>query len=246
VKHGPDRLTWVGHSTVLLELDGVRLLTDPILRDRVLHLRRSAPVPPETVRSVDAVLVSHAHWDHLDVRSLERLGRGTLVVCPRGTGRLIRRRRFERVVEVDVGEEVAVDSLAVKATRAEHDGGRGPLGVQAPALGYIVTGSQRVYFAGDTDLFEGMAAFAPLDLALLPVAGWGPTLGPGHLGPESAAEALRLLRPSVAVPIHWGTLAPIGMRSGDRTPADEFARLASERAPEVRVRILPPGGTLEL
>jgi L-ascorbate metabolism protein UlaG (beta-lactamase superfamily) len=245
VNADPARVTWVGHSTVLLEVDGVRLLTDPILRDRVLHLRRSAPVPPG-VREIDAVLVSHAHWDHLDVRSLGRLGRETLVVCPRGVGRLLRRRRFERVVEVDVGEELAVGSVSVTATPAEHGGNRGPFGVQAPALGYVVGGPHRLYFAGDTDLFPGMADLAPLDLALLPVAGWGRKLGPGHLGPESAVDALRLLRPNTAVPIHWGTLAPLGTRAGDRTPADEFARLASERAAEVRVRILSPGETLEL
>ena len=111
-----------------------------------------------------------------------------------------------------------------------------------------MTGSRRIYFAGDTDLFAGMGELAPgLDLALLPVAGWGPSLGPGHLDPERAAEAARLLQPRLAVPIHWGTLRPLNERADPAArPAEEFRRRAAELAPDVAVRILEPGETLEL
>jgi L-ascorbate metabolism protein UlaG (beta-lactamase superfamily) len=122
--------------------------------------------------------------------------------------------------------------------------------VRAPALGYVVTGSRRVYFAGDTDLFPGMAELGPLDLALLPVAGWGPRLPPGHLDARRAAEALRLLAPATAVPIHWGTYSPISKlrtsAAARREPADEFARLAAQLAPTVAVHVLAPGESLEL
>jgi L-ascorbate metabolism protein UlaG (beta-lactamase superfamily) len=244
------RVTYVGHATVLLSLDGVRLLTDPVLRRRVLHLRRHDVVPADSLRGLDAVLVSHAHWDHLDVPSLARLGRSVRIVLPRGAARLVRRRRFSDVVEVDVGEQVDIGAVTVAATNADHDAGRGPLGVRAPALGYLVAGTKRVYFAGDTDLFPGMAGLAPLDLALLPVAGWGPRLPPGHLDPRRAAEALRLLRPRVAVPIHWGTYSLITKRraspGAERAPAEEFARLAAEIAPEVDVHLLDLGESLDL
>jgi len=244
------RVTYVGHATVLLSLDGVRLLTDPVLRRRVLHLHRHDVVHVDSLRGVDAILVSHAHWDHLDMPSLARLGRSVRIVLPRGAGRLARRRRFTDVVEVDVGEEVEIGSVTVTATDAEHDAGRGPLGVRAPALGYVVAGTKRVYFAGDTDLFPGMAALAPLDLALLPVAGWGPRLPPGHLDPRRAAEALRLLRPRAAVPIHWGTYSLITKRRPspvvERAPAEEFARLAAEIAPEVDVHLLDLGKSIDL
>jgi L-ascorbate metabolism protein UlaG (beta-lactamase superfamily) len=244
------QVTYVGHATVLLSLDGTRLLTDPVFRRRVLHLRRHDAVHVDSLRGVDAVLVSHAHWDHLDVPSLARLGRSVRIVIPRGAGRLVRRRRFTEVVEVDVGEEVEIGAVTVKATDAEHDAGRGPLGVRAPALGYVVAGTKRIYFAGDTDLFPGMAALAPLDLALLPVAGWGPRLPPGHLDPRRAAEALHLLRPRAAVPIHWGTYSLITKRrpspAAERAPAEEFARLAAEIAPEVEVHLLDLGQTLDL
>ena len=86
-----DSLRWIGHSTVLVELDGVRLLTDPLLRNRVAHLRRAAKVDPAALRGIDTVLISHLHYDHLDMPSLQRLGREMPVVAPRGAGALIRR-----------------------------------------------------------------------------------------------------------------------------------------------------------
>ena len=113
-----------------------------------------------------------------------------------------------------------------------------------PSLGFIVSGSRRIYFAGDTDLFDGMSALAgSLDVALLPVAGWGSKVGPGHLDPLRAAQALRLLQPRLAIPIHWGTFSPLN-RSTSADPPEAFRRHAAELAPEVEVRILEPGAAL--
>jgi L-ascorbate metabolism protein UlaG (beta-lactamase superfamily) len=119
------------------------------------------------------------------------------------------------------------------------------------ALGYLIRGSRQIYFAGDTDLFEGMATLAPrLDIALVPIWGWGPSLGPGHLDPRRAAEALRLLRPRLAVPIHWGTYYPLWpgrSRSAFLTSAiHEFQRYAEELAPSVELHVLPIGGSVEI
>jgi len=136
-----SRITYVGHATVVVDMDGVRLLTDPVLRGRVMHLRRVAPVAADALRGIDTVLVSHGHWDHFDPPSLERLGRELPIVCPRGLGALLRRRRFSHVVEVEAGDTVRVGAVEVTATYAEHDGGRGPLGAQAASLGYVVEGS---------------------------------------------------------------------------------------------------------
>src|SRR3954452_11672518 len=115
-------LTWVGHSTVLVDLDGVRLLTDPVLRNRVAHLRRWGRVDPAQYTNIDAVLVSHLHFDHLDLPLLERLGRGMPLVVPRGGGGLLRRRGFRRVAEVEAGEEIQIGGLTVCPTHAEHNG----------------------------------------------------------------------------------------------------------------------------
>jgi L-ascorbate metabolism protein UlaG (beta-lactamase superfamily) len=201
---------------------------------------------------VDAVLVSHAHLDHLDPPSLARLGRDQRIVVPEGAGSPLRRRGFSRVEELRAGDEVRIGEVVVRATHAEHAGQR--LGAIASrlrgwegalALGYLVAGRRRVYFAGDTDLFAGMSDLAPeLSLALLPVWGWGPRVGPGHLDPRRAAEALRLLGPRVAIPIHWGTFAALWTRAApgaSAEPALAFRRHAREVAPAVDVRVLAPG-----
>jgi len=239
-------LTWVGHSTVLVELDGVRLLTDPLLRTRVAHLRRVQSVDATALGRIDAVLISHEHYDHLDVPSLRRLDPSVTVVAPRGAEPALRRARREHVVIVDVGEEVEIGGVSVRATTAEHAGGGGLR--KGEALGFAIRGSASVYFAGDTDLFDGMADLGPFDLALVPVWGWGHSLGAGHLDPRRAATAVSLLRARVAVPIHWGTYYPLHSRRGDylTEPPLEFRRWAAEVAADTRVEIVQPGETLEL
>jgi L-ascorbate metabolism protein UlaG (beta-lactamase superfamily) len=247
-----ERLTWVGHATVLLELGGARLLTDPLLRTRLGHLRRHGARPsPEVTEDIDAVLVSHVHLDHLDVRSLRSVARGARVIAPRGAGRLLRRIGFAEVNEVDPGDRVTVGDATITALPAVHDARRRPLGALVATLGFDVAGTQRVYFAGDTELFDGMGSLAGrVDVALLPVWGWGPSLGPGHMDPLSAARAVALVRPAVAVPIHWGTFFPVGLEalrgSALVEPPRVFARHVAELAPEVEVRVLAPGDELAL
>jgi L-ascorbate metabolism protein UlaG (beta-lactamase superfamily) len=246
-----NAVAYLGHATVFMELDGTKLLTDPLLRRRVTHLRRASSVEMDTVREVDAVLISHAHHDHLDLRSLMRLDRSVQVVVPIGLGRLVRRKGFGSVTEVDEGDVATFGSLTVRATHAEHGGKRQPGRARGPALGYVVEGSRTIYFAGDTALFDGMDGLAvELDVALLPIWGWGPGLGRGlHLDPRGAAEALRLLRPRIAIPIHWGTYRPLHIGPGARflrEPAEAFVREAAALAPEVDVRVLQPGERLRL
>jgi L-ascorbate metabolism protein UlaG (beta-lactamase superfamily) len=248
-----ESLTYLGHATVRADLAGARLLTDPVLRDRLGHLRRrSATIAAQDYAVLDGVLISHLHRDHLDAPSLRRLPAEVPVIVPRGGGRLLQRLGLECVHEVVAGETVALAGTEVTAVPAEHSGRRRPLagGARAEALGYVIAGSSRVYFAGDTDLYPEMALLGELDVALLPVWGWGPSPGSGHMDPEVAARALTLLRPRIAVPIHWGTFFPAALvrRHGDRLtePPREFARHAAQLAPEVRVAILEPGMTLEL
>ena len=241
-----SRVTWLGHSSVLIKLDGVSVATDPVLRDRVFHLRRTAPVDRTTLDDVDAVLISHIHFDHLDLASLDRLDPAVPVVIPAGAGDLLRRRGFRDVREVVVAEEVVLGRLGVRATHAEHASARRPGTSRTEPLGFVIAGTRSVYFAGDTDLFEEMSSLGPVDLALLPVAGWGPRLPPGHLDPERAAEAVRRIRPRTAIPIHWGTYAPWRSATPDDAPARTFADAAATLAPDVEVRILRPGESYDL
>jgi L-ascorbate metabolism protein UlaG (beta-lactamase superfamily) len=241
------RIEYVGHATVVVELDGVRLITDPLLRARVAHLRRRTRVDAGTLGEVTAILVSHAHYDHLDVPSLESLGTTTPIVAPKGLGVFLEKRGFTKVTEVEEGDVVPFGDVGVRAVHAEHERTRGLFGVKAPPLGYVLTGSRSVYFAGDTALFDSMSDLGSPDVALLPVWGWGPTLGRGlHLDPRSAAEALRLVKPRLAIPIHWGTYSPIhlGLRRPPaflQLPPAEFVAAAAELAPDVEVRVLQPG-----
>jgi len=248
-----DLVTYVGHATILIEVDGARVLTDPILSGRDAHLRRhGGAVEVDSLGRLDAVLVSHAHLDHLHAASLRQLAakrpQPTLVI-PRGLHRHVAKLGFDHVVELTAGEAIEIAGVPITATPADHDTRRHPFGPPAEALGYLIGHPGRqTYFAGDTDVFPEMATLAAeLDTALLPVWGWGPTLGPGHLDPKGAAEALQLLQPRLAIPIHWGTLFPFAL---DRLrgkapllsdPPHEFAREAARLAPQVDVRVLQPG-----
>jgi L-ascorbate metabolism protein UlaG (beta-lactamase superfamily) len=242
----PGRITYVGHATTLIELDGAVLLTDPLLRPRFGHIRRIAP-PAAALPPIDAILLSHAHRDHLDLQSLRQLPRAVRVYAPPAAAAVLRRAR-RPVQAVVPGDRLRVGELEVLAVPALHDGRRMPVGEDRTAIGYVISGSTSVYFAGDTDLFDGMRELGGLDTALLPVWGWGPKVGPGHLDPERAARAAALLAPSTAIPIHWGTYASPGAwwREDPELPAREFARLVAVHAPNVEVRILPPGSSAPL
>jgi L-ascorbate metabolism protein UlaG (beta-lactamase superfamily) len=246
------RVTWLGHSTVLIELGGVRLLTDPVLRGRLLHMRRVAPaVDPALLAGLGAVLISHLHHDHFDVPSLRRLEPAAAqLLVPAGSGRRAARRGFAKVVELSPGDRTDLGAVSVLTVPAIHGGRRHPLAAETEALGYVIEADgKRVYFAGDTDLFDGMTELGEIDVALIPVWGWGPKLGAGHLDPERAAEALALIEPRIAVPIHWGTLFPRTNRDRDdrlTAPPHEFAATAARVAPAVDIRILSPGDALDL
>jgi L-ascorbate metabolism protein UlaG (beta-lactamase superfamily) len=222
-------LTWLGHSCATIRLDGLLVITDPALRSRIFHLRRLAPVDAGTLQGVDVILVSHIHYDHLDLPSLDRLDRGAQVVVPAGAGGLLRRRGFRFVREVATGDEVDLGEIVVRVTHAQHAASRR-------------VGTTRTL----ADVFDGMGSLGRIDVALLPVAGWGPRLPAGHLDPVRAVHALELIEPSIAVPIHWGTYAPWRRPSGLATPAGAFADLAAKIAPAVDVRILRPGESCEL
>lgn len=238
-------LQFVGHATVLIEVGGVRILTDPFLRDRLGPLERHGPQPDvEAFGAIDIVVISHGHPDHFDRASLAALVGRPVIVVPRGLGSESRSMAKGRVVEMSAGDEIDIELVTIRAVPARH--WISPGSPRAQPLGYVIHAGSRIYFAGDTGRASSIADLAgAVDVALLPVWTWGPHLGPGHLGPRSAAELLAAIRPNVAVPIHWGTLYPSRLHRLWRSPLDEpgvrFARHANRIAPDVDVRVLRPG-----
>ena len=247
-----DRIVYLGHASLLLQLQGVRILTDPLLLNRSLHLiRRSTPVAREHYADIDAVLISHNHWDHLDLPSLRRLDREIRLIVPKGVGAMLRRRGFSSIEELHEGDVAQIGPVQVQATHANHIAGRPLISVATLCLSYLIESDQRIHFFGDTEFFPGMADIAAnLDLALVPVAGWGPTLGDGHMDPQQAAEAVSLLQPRLAIPIHWGTFYPFGFqklgRGAGLDPAHRFSRFAADLTPKVEVRVVEPGEGVDL
>ena len=217
------RVTWLGHSTLLVEMDGARILTDPMWSERaspstLLGPRRfsSPPVPLSALPPLDAVVISHDHYDHLDMSTIEAL-RGTDVpfFVPLGVGAHLERWGVgpERITELDWWEEapLAGTSLVLAATPAQHFSGR-HLGDRNRTLwaSWVLRGPRhRVFFGGDTGLAPELGdirtRFGPFDLIALEVGAWHPNWGSIHLGPQNALVAHAQLGGGPLLPIHWGT-----------------------------------------
>jgi L-ascorbate metabolism protein UlaG (beta-lactamase superfamily) len=244
-----DAVTWIGHASTLLELGGRRVLTDPAVTSRLGHLRRHVEADEDLLQGVDTVLISHVHHDHLHLPSLRRIDRDVAVLVPRGAGRLVRAAGFREVEELTPGDEIDVDGLRVVAIPAAHGNRRSPFTrLRAEPLGFVLEHERRrAYFAGDTDLFGAMRDLGPIDVALLPIWGWGPTLGDGHLDPERAATAVEWIDPGAVIPIHWGTYSPLSPRPGRPSwldvPPEDFATHLRALGLDDRLRRLDPGDT---
>ncbi len=247
------QVNYIGHATVLVDIGRIRVLTDPILRDRVFFLQRHGQNPAPKVlaeRPPDIVLLSHLHYDHADLPSLRRLPPTTTVIAPKGSGKYLARWAGVEVYEVTEGDRVQVADVEITALPADHGQALSVPRPMKTCLSYVMRNRLSVYFAGDTDLFEEMYEVGrdfDLDLALLPVWGYSHRLGTGHLTPLSAAQALERLEPRVAVPIHWGSLRFLGPHSVWKwadylnTPPHAFAHHAAHLAPQTEIRVLQPG-----
>lgn len=248
------RITWWGHATATIELAGLTVLTDPVLTDRVAFLRRYGPTPPPSAAVADVAIVSHLHGDHPHLPSVRRLPTRVRLIAPGGAGPLLA--GIQRPVqEVIPGQVVELSpDVRLTAVHAEHDDRRHPWSRHSgPALGFVLSGEgKNVWFAGDTGLFDGMADLAPIDTAIIPVGGWGPTLGPHHLDPDQAAEAVARVGARDAVPIHYGTLWPRGMRplapsvfqAKCRAPGRRFAAALTDSP--IRTHVLAHGQSVEI
>lgn len=237
---------------MVLDLDGVRILTDPLLRPHVGALRRlTAPPAQETWRDPDVVLLSHLHHDHADLKSL-RMVSGLPIASSPANAAWLRHRGLAGALPLGEDWTPVGYGVEIRQVRADH---RHRLMPHRPndAHGHLVRGaSAAVWVAGDTALHPEMAELAGLagrriDLALVPVWGWGPRLSPGHLTPEDAARAVAMTGARYAIPVHWGTLHPPFVhrlaRAWLERPGDRFASAVAKHVPGATAIVLSPGAS---
>ena len=219
------RATWLGHSTVLIEIDGARILTDPVWGPRAsptrfLGPKRFQPVPVSLSQlpPLDAIVISHDHYDHLDYTTIRALRHSNVpFITPLGVGAHLERWgiRAERITELDWWQShpVAGTGVEVTAAPAQHFSGRGLRDRNATLWASMAIRGPRhaVFFSGDTGLTTEYAAIrdrlGPFDLVMLEIGAFHPTWGDIHLGPDNALEAHALLGGGALLPVHWGTFA---------------------------------------
>ena len=246
------RATWLGHSTVLIEIDGVRVLVDPVWGPRASPSRlagpkrfQPVPVPLRAMPPLDLVLVSHDHYDHLDYPSIRELGKREVpFITSLGVGAHLEAWGVqpERIIELDWWEshDLSNTGLTVTAAPAQHFSGRGLKDRNATLWSSLVIRSQRnaVFFSGDTGLtteYETIRErLGPFDLVMLEVGAFHPAWGDIHLGPENALQALALLGGGPFLPVHWGTFS-LAMHAWDQ-PAETLLELG----PKAGARLVMP------
>jgi L-ascorbate metabolism protein UlaG (beta-lactamase superfamily) len=249
------RATWLGHSTVLLELDGLRVLTDPVWGERAspssfLGPKRFQPMPVSLAQlpPLDAVIVSHDHYDHLDHPTILELARTPVpFYTSLGVGAHLEAWGVppERIIELDWWESARLPrgELRITAAPSQHFSGRG-LGDRNRTLwsSFVVESPRhKVFFSGDTGLTPEYAEIrqrlGPFDLVMLEVGAWHPSWGDIHLGPENALQALELLGGGALLPVHWGTFN-LALHAWDE-PAETLVRLADARGTRL---VMPRAG----
>jgi L-ascorbate metabolism protein UlaG (beta-lactamase superfamily) len=233
---GGITISWIGHSTFLINLDGTMILTDPVFSDKVgpsllglatVGLRRYVPpalsfaqLPP-----LDLVLVSHAHMDHYDIPSLKLLRRDQPIIMARDNTEFVADESFTHIQELDWGQSAEVDGVRVEAIPVRHWGRRYPWDEERGYNGLLITkGKRSVLFAGDTAHTDQIAAALKgrrPEVAILPIGGYQPYIH-SHASPEQAWDMFHAIRAAHFIPMHWRTF-----RMSHERPFEPFERLTS-------------------
>ena len=213
-------VTWVGHSTLLIQIDGMNILTDPIWSDRCSPVQFAGPkrhVKPgiklENLPKIDAIIISHNHYDHLDRLTIEHFGNDPVYFIPLGIGEFLEDLDITNYEELDWWDDLTLNGLKFNCVPSQHFSNRGMLDRNKTLwCGWVIQGkSETIYFAGDTGYFPGFVEigekFAPITVAAIPIGAYLPRwfMSPVHVSPQQAIQAFVDVKAEYFVPIHWGT-----------------------------------------
>lgn len=250
-KLGPmAEVTWWGHSFTTIQLPGTTVVTDPLMSRRLFHLKRATPPPPAEATRCDVVLISHLHHDHLHMPSLRRFDDDIPIVVPRGAVAAVRSLERLNVIEVGPGDHVEVAGARIEVLAADHHAKRlkTPGSPSAVPIGFrFVAGGESCWYPGDTAMMD-FSGIEQVDVALVPIGGWGPSLADGHIDPAQAVRAVAEVGARWTVPVHYGTFWPVVLRSDTAShqhwfvsPADRF-RAEAEAAGLTSTIVIPDFG----
>lgn len=245
------RVTYLGHSSVLITMNGINILADPNFSHHIFFViwrQNRIPMKIRDLPRLDLILISHGHYDHLDRRTIRRLPKDTPVIVPFGLKRALKFMGKEDIITLGKWKKHRVGDVTVTAVPAEHFMGRPPLFPITGYQGYVIEGDATVYFAGDTGMFDEFSEIGlrwDIDIALLPIGAYSPpSFRRHHMSPEDAIEAGRILRAKSVVPIHWGafklSLEPM------REPLPRLKRAAIEAKCPSLLKILSPGQSISI
>lgn len=246
-------LTWIGHSTFLIQHSGLNIMTDPIWAEQLAFQRRMAKpgIAVSDVPPIDVVLISHSHYDHLNIKSLNQLNDSKTLIVPVGLADKLRRKGFSSIIELDWWEAATIGGVTFTFVPSQHWTRRTLTDTNTSHWGGFIIereGAPTVYFAGDSGYFEGFKEigqrFPSIDIALMPIGAYDPEwfMGPQHVTPEQALQAFLDVHARVFVPMHYGSY-----RLADDTPKEALDRLHAEhkrlKLPNESLMVLPHGET---
>lgn len=243
-----NSITYIGHATILIHLDNLNFITDPMLSDYIGWFAKRCVEPGikfENLPSIDAILISHEHNDHLDKSTLKRFSKDIPVIISKGLGKRIKKLGFSDVRELNWWKSTWINDTVITAVPAKH--------IFSKSSGFIIKHHNKaVYFAGDTGLFDGFREIRQkfkIDVAVLPIGDYHPRLWfiPGftkitrarHMAPGDIPDAITMLQPKIVIPIHWGTFKISGTDLNE--PATWLKKVIKERQLEEKVFILNHG-----
>ncbi|WP_457642054.1 MBL fold metallo-hydrolase [Persephonella sp.] len=247
ISHQYDFIANLGHSTFLVSYKGIRFLTDPFLSPHIFGIRRQKPaLRPDLIPQVDFIFISHAHYDHLDMRTLRRLKREATLILPENTKPVLGRTYFKKILELKRYDSYTEGEVSITVLPVKHNKGRSLLFPNTDTVSYIIKVKDRTfYFAGDTAYFEGFKEYGKIfdiHTAFLPIGGYEPTLllHRIHMNPWEAIQAFLDLRAEFIIPIHYGTFHSIPKFVKVEAPLKHFIDEIKNRKLENRAIIIEP------